>query len=91
MENRKRKTFIELSKAKIKENRNIVISSDNQGNIVMAQQLVVNEGGRETLIFMKGAIEIDKENIFEIKKAIDEAIIHLELVEKTDPYRDLKN
>jgi len=61
MNNKKRgRSFTELCRTPIKEKRNLIISKDTEGNIVIAQQLLVNEGrGEETAIFMKGSIEID--------------------------------
>lgn len=69
-----KKEFTELAKAKIRDNRNIVISEDNLGFITIAQQIVINEEGRETAVFLKGAIEVEKSYFHNLKEAIDEAI-----------------
>lgn len=68
-----RKEFEEIAKAKIRQNRNLVISKDNLGFITIAQQIVVNEGGRETTVFLKGAIEIEQEYFDEVVQAFNNA------------------
>lgn len=68
--------FTELAKAKIQDKRNIVISKiDSKSGYTIAQQLVVEEGRRQTAIFMKGAIHVDTlNNLYELRDAINEAI-----------------
>ena len=68
--------YIELSKAKIQDTRNIVISSnESKGGYTMAQQISIIEGERETLIFMKNAIHIDDiDGLYNLRDAINEAI-----------------
>jgi hypothetical protein len=68
-----KKEFEEIAKAKIRQNRNLVISKDNLGFITIAQQIVVNEGGRETTVFLKGAIEIEQEYFDEVVQAFNNA------------------
>jgi len=74
MENKQRKEFTELARAKIRDNRNIIISKDNTGFITIAQQLVIVEDGRETAVFLKGAIEIEEANLENVERAILQAL-----------------
>lgn len=67
-----KKEFKELGKIKIRDNRNLVISKDNLGFITIAQQIVINEDGRETAVFLKGAIEIEEQYLFEVGKKLSE-------------------
>lgn len=52
-------TYEEISRAKVMKNRNVVISQCSKGGYTVAQQVVVNEDGEETKLFMKGAIRVD--------------------------------
>ena len=71
---KQRKKFTELATSAIKENRNLVISKDETGLITIAQQLVVNEGERVTLVFLKGAIEVEPKYLLNLRDAINEVI-----------------
>ena len=73
-----KKEFVELAKAKIRDNRNIVISADNLGFVTIAQQIVINEEGRETAVFLKGAIEVERKYLENLRDAIDDAISFIE-------------
>lgn len=75
---KQRKEFTELAKAKIRDNRNIVISKDNLGFVTIAQQLVVDEDGRKTAVFLKGAIEVEIDKLEDLRDAIQIAINTLE-------------
>lgn len=68
--------FKELAKAKIQDKRNIVISENlDKGGFELAQQLVVTEGSKQTLIFIKGSIHIDNlEGIYLLRDACNEII-----------------
>ena len=46
--------YHELSKAKITDSRNIVISSCSRGGFTIAQQLEAKENDKTTSVFMKG-------------------------------------
>lgn len=69
--------YFELSKAKIQESRNMVISkSDTFKGYTLAQQICIQEGNRETLLFIKGAIHVDTlEGLYNLRDALNEAII----------------
>lgn len=56
---RKDVAYEEISKAKVQEKRNVVISKFNKGGYTIAQQLEVEEGNRKTNIFLKGTIHLD--------------------------------
>lgn len=73
--------YVELSKAKVQEKRNIVISKVNFGkgkeeSYTLAQQVEVEEGKRKTNLFLKGsAIIVDNvDGLIELRNAIDTAI-----------------
>ena len=51
--------FKELSRAKVQQSRNIVISQCSKGGYTMGMQLEVQEDGRVTNVFMKGAFQIN--------------------------------
>ena len=73
-----KKEFTELAKAKIRDNRNLVISADNLGFVTIAQQIVINEEGRETAVFLKGAIEVERKYLENLRDAINNAISFIE-------------
>ena len=67
--------YHELSKAKITDSRNIVISSCSKGGFTIAQQLEAKEGGKTTLIFMKGAFHVeDIHGLYNLRDAVNLAI-----------------
>ena len=66
--------FKELSKAKIKENKNLIISKVETGGFAIAQQIEFNEDGRRIGIFLKGAIITNEEGLIDIRDAINEAL-----------------
>lgn len=72
--------FKELSKAKIQESRNIVISKmHNSDSFTIAQQLVVVEGNKQTTMFMKGAIHLDGvQALSNLRNALNEALSQLD-------------
>lgn len=67
--------YNEISKAKVSDSRNIVISSCSKGGFTIAQQLEANENGKITTIFMKGAFHVDDiQGLYELRDAINLAI-----------------
>jgi uncharacterized FlgJ-related protein len=68
--------YVILSKAKIQETRNLIISKNSyDGGFTMAQQIVVNEGSRRTTLFVKGTIQVDNLScLYELRDALNEAI-----------------
>ena len=67
--------YNEISKAKVSDSRNIVISSCSKGGFTIAQQLEANENGKVTTVFMKGAFHVDDiQGLYELRDAINLAI-----------------
>lgn len=67
--------YNEISKAKVSDSRNIVISSCSKGGFTIAQQLEANENGKITTVFLKGAFHVDDiQGLYELRDAINLAI-----------------
>ena len=67
--------YSEISRAKIADTRNAVISECSKGGYTLAQQLEVKEGEGKTVVFLKGALHIDSlEGLRELRDAINVAI-----------------
>ena len=67
--------YNEISRAKVSDSRNIVISTCSKGGYTIAQQLVAQEDGKTTSVFMKGAFHIDDvHGLYELRDAINLAI-----------------
>lgn len=67
--------YRELSRAKVTESRNIVISNCSKGGYTIAQQLVAQEDGKATTVFMKGAFHVDDvHGLYNLRDAINLAI-----------------
>lgn len=75
--------FKELSKKEFKKNRNVVISkaTGNNGKLIgysIAEQLVVDEDGKKTEMFLRGGLGIVSiEGLEKLKDAIEEAISNI--------------
>ena len=64
--------YTELSKAKVAERRNAVISKCSKGGYTIAQQLEVEENGKITSVFLKGAIHVDnRKGLLDLRDAIN--------------------
>lgn len=67
--------YKELSKARISNSRNVVISECSKGGFTIAQQLEAKEGDRVTVVFIKGAIHVDNlDGLYGLRDAINLAI-----------------
>lgn len=68
--------YTELSKAKVTESRNIVVSACSKGGFTIAQQLEVKEnGGKNTNVFLKGAFHVDDvHGLYNLRDAVNLAI-----------------
>lgn len=67
--------YSEISRAKVTDSRNIVISSCNKGGFTIAQQLEAKEGDKITSVFLKGAFHVDDlHGLYNIRDAINLAI-----------------
>lgn len=67
--------YNELSRAKVTDSRNIVISDCSKGGFTVAQQLEAKEGDKTTSVFMKGAFHIeDIHGLYNFRDAVNLAI-----------------
>lgn len=67
--------YTELSKARITDSRNIVISNCNKGGFTIAQQLEAKENDKTTSVFMKGAFHVENiQGLYNLRDAINLAI-----------------
>ena len=67
--------YNELSRAKVTDSRNIIISNCSKGGFTVAQQLEAKEGDKVTSVFMKGAFHIeDIHGLYNLRDAVNLAI-----------------
>ena len=67
--------YKEISKAKVTDSRNVVISSCSKGGFTLAQQLEAKENDKTTTVFLKGAFHVDDiHGLYTIRDAINLAI-----------------
>lgn len=67
--------YRELSRAKVTDSRNIVVSSCSKGGFTIAQQLEAKENDKTTLVFMKGAFHVeDIHGLYNLRDAVNLAI-----------------
>ena len=67
--------YSELSRAKVTDSRNIVISNCSRGGFTIAQQLEAKENDKTTSVFMKGAFHVeDIHGLYNLRDAINLAI-----------------
>lgn len=66
-----------ITKVKLSETRNVVISGYSKGGYTVAQQLKTkDEDGNEVFVFLKGAIHVnDIAGLYDLRDAINDAII----------------
>lgn len=83
--------YAELSRAKVTESRNIVISNCSKGGFTIAQQLEAKENDKITSVFMKGAFHVeDVHGLYNLRDAINLAIKISEESKDTDDEWDDK-
>lgn len=76
--------FDQMGSTKITKNRNMVVSRCDTGGFTIAQQLEVDEGGKKTKVFMKGAIFVDSiENFANVVKMLEDVLRKSEEIENT--------
>lgn len=81
--------YSEISRAKVTESRNIVVSSCSKGGFTVAQQLMAKENDKTTSVFLKGAFHIDDvEGLYNLRDAINVAINYAEENTVSDEYWD---
>lgn len=67
--------YTELSRAKVTDSRNIVISSCSKGGFTVAQQLQAKENNKTTSVFLKGAFHVEDVNgLYNLRDAVNVAI-----------------
>lgn len=72
---KQRVEYKEVSRAKVTDSRNIVISGCSKGGFTIAQQLEAKENDKTTAVFLKGAFHVDDiHGLYNIRDAINLAI-----------------
>ena len=67
--------YHEISRAKVTDSRNIVISNCSKGGFTIAQQLEAKENDKTTSVFMKGAFHVeDIHGLYNLRDAVNLAI-----------------
>ena len=67
--------YNEISRVKVTDSRNIVISTCSKGGFTIAQQLEAKENEKTTSVFLKGAFHVDDlHGLYNIRDAINLAI-----------------
>lgn len=67
--------YTELSRAKVTDSRNIVISSCSKGGFTVAQQLQAKENDKIISVFLKGAFHVEDVNgLYNLRDAVNVAI-----------------
>lgn len=67
--------YNELSRAKVTDSRNIVISACSKGGFTIAQQLEAKENDKTTSVFLKGAFHVDDvHGLYNVRDAVNLAI-----------------
>ena len=67
--------YHELSRAKVTDSRNIVISNCSKGGFTIAQQLEAKENDKTISVFMKGAFHVeDIHGLYNLRDAVNLAI-----------------
>ena len=67
--------YTEISRAKITDSRNIIISNCSKGGFTIAQQLEAKENDKTTSVFLKGAFHVDDiHGLYNIRDAVNLAI-----------------
>lgn len=81
-----RTEYTELSRAKVTDSRNVVISYCSKGGFTVAQQLEAKENDKTTSVFLKGAFHVDDINgLYNIRDAVNLAIKLAEESSAEDP------
>lgn len=71
----KKDSYEELSRAKVSDNRSVVISERSSGGYTIAQQLETVDGDRTMSVYLKGAIHVkDKDALVDLRDAVNLAL-----------------
>lgn len=77
--------YDEITKARISDARNVVISTCSKGGYTIAQQMIAKDGKSEVAVFMKGAIHVkDIEALEKIRDALNVVISSVQEQESWD-------
>lgn len=77
--------YTELSRAKVTDSRNVIISSCSKGGFTVAQQLETKEKDKITSVFLKGAFHVDDiHGLYNIRDAVNLAITIAEEISADD-------
>lgn len=75
--------YTELSRAKVTDSRNIVISSCSKGGFTVAQQLQAKENDKTTSVFLKGAFHVEDVNgLYNLRDAVN---VVIKMAEESGP------
>lgn len=67
--------YSEISRAKVTDSRNIIISNCSKGGFTIAQQLEAKENDKTTSVFLKGAFHVDDiHGLYNLRDAVNLAI-----------------
>lgn len=67
--------YTEISRAKVTDSRNVIISKCSKGGFTIAQQLEAKENDKITSVFLKGAFHVDDlHGLYNIRDAVNLAI-----------------
>lgn len=67
--------YKEISRAKITDSRNVIISNCSKGGFTIAQQLEAKENDKTMSVFLKGAFHVDDvHGLYNLRDAINLAI-----------------
>ena len=67
--------YSEISRAKITDTRSIIISECSKGGYTVAQRMEVEDEGKKTQVYLKGASHInDLQGLYNLRDAINLAI-----------------
>ncbi len=67
--------YNEISRAKVSDSRNVIISNCSKGGFTIAQQLEAKENDKVMSVFLKGAFHVDDlHGLYNIRDAINFAI-----------------
>ena len=68
-------TYEELCSVQISDARHLVISKCSKGGFTIGQKMIIDDGGKQIEMFLKGAIHVnDKESLSEISDCIQKIL-----------------
>lgn len=73
-----RGNFVELAKVKISDKKEIVVSKAQDETIKIGQRMSFEDDNRKINFFLKGALEIPENKLYDLRDAINLAIKEIE-------------